>query len=71
MSRLAELKARGFDGTKNIPFTKHYRVRCSSCEALVINGYPTHESGCPKAMRECNGCNTLVPRGVRYCADCS
>ena len=46
-------------------------ISCDSCEALVINGTPTHESRCPNSRHECNGCNALVPVRVRYCADCS
>lgn len=41
----------GFDRTTNVPFTKEYRIRCSQCEALVINGTPCHEAGCPNAPR--------------------
>jgi hypothetical protein len=26
-------------------------VRCSQCQALVINGTPAHEHGCPNARR--------------------
>jgi len=26
--------------------------RCSQCEALVINGHPTHERGCPNEPKE-------------------
>lgn len=48
------------------------RVACSRCEALVINGTPCHETGCPNAMRECSGCNNLIPalRFRRFCEDC-
>ena len=34
---------------------KQWRVRCSQCEALVINGIATHERGCPNAPRR-DGC---------------
>lgn len=27
------------------------RVRCSQCQALVINGHATHEHGCPNIPR--------------------
>ena len=46
------------------------RVRCSQCEALVINGMPSHERGCPNATHECAGCNARVPVNVKYCEDC-
>lgn len=69
--RLQTLRLLGFDQSWHIPFTKQYRVRCSCCESLVINGHPVHERGCPNDMRECNGCNTLIPANQRYCADCA
>jgi hypothetical protein len=46
-SRLQQLRDLGFDLSRHIPFTKAHRVRCSQCEALVISGVATHESGCP------------------------
>lgn len=70
MATLDLLRARGFNGSKHIPFTKQYRVRCDSCEPLVIQGTACHETGCPDAMHECNGCNALIPARQRYCEDC-
>lgn len=67
---LAQLLALGFDQSSHVRFTSSFRVRCSQCEALVINGTPTHETGCPNTTTECHGCNAIVPRGVRYCPDC-
>ena len=46
-------------------------ARCSQCEALCINGHPTHETGCPNAVHECDGCNALIPARQRFCEDCS
>ena len=63
------LLARGFDLTC-ISRASGIRVRCSQCEALVINGIATHETGCPNAMHECKSCNELIPQHQRYCADC-
>lgn len=51
-SRLELLRRLGFDRSKHIPFTKQYRIACSQCEALVINGTPCHELGCPNRVRE-------------------
>lgn len=68
---LQQLRSLGFDDSAHIPFTKQYRVRCHSCEALVIQGVPCHEHGCPEAKHECNGCNNLIPVRQRYCEDCS
>jgi hypothetical protein len=66
---LATLRYKGFDESSHIPFTKSYRVKCSSCQACSINGVACHEQGCPNQTYECNGCNTLLTyRG--YCAEC-
>lgn len=37
----------GFDLSTAEPFSKAVNVRCSQCQALCINGVPTHETGCP------------------------
>lgn len=34
-------------------------VRCSQCEALVINGTPCHERGCPNRPAECRECGSM------------
>ena len=47
MTYLARLRARGFDLSEHVPFTKRYRVRCSQCDACAINGVACHETGCP------------------------
>lgn len=71
MSRLSQIRdAQGFDATVHIPFTKQYRVRCTQCEALVINGVPTHEHRCPNATHECSGCNERIPVRQKYCGEC-
>jgi len=67
---LAQLQALGFDGSTQIRFTRTFDVRCSCCEALVINGTPTHERGCPNAKHECAGCSNIVPANQKYCEDC-
>lgn len=43
------LRARGFDLTTYDRESGYYRVRCSQCQALVINGMATHETGCPNS----------------------
>lgn len=68
---LATLRAYGFNASKHIPFTKQYRVRCESCEALVVNGIPCHEAGCPEAKHKCRGCSELIPANQRFCESCS
>jgi len=67
---LAELRARGFDRAAHVPFTRSFRIACSQCAAVALNGGPTHESGCPNDTHECNGCNAIVPARVKYCEDC-
>ncbi len=67
---LRSLRARGFDLAEHVPFTRQYRIRCSQCAALVINGTACHETGCPNDTHECNGCNAIVPARVRYCEEC-
>lgn len=29
----------------------YWRPKCSQCQALVINGVPCHETGCPNSQR--------------------
>ena len=79
MSKLAYYRETlGFDGAEHIPFTKRYHISCSQCEALVINGIPTHETGCPHQSVECEGCGQDFPKrnaqrmtSGYYCQDCS
>ena len=47
---------RGFDMSYRSAGAVH--VACGQCEALVMNGLATHESGCPNARHECKECNT-------------
>ena len=71
MSRTAYLRdVLGFDRAEHIPFTRTWREQCSACAALVVNGIPIHERGCPHDTRECAGCNARVPANVKYCEDC-
>lgn len=48
------LRDRGFDLAEAVPFEHRWRIRCSQCEALVVNGIATHERGCPNVPRDCN-----------------
>ncbi len=65
---ITRLRAHGFDQTYRSG--KYLHPRCSQCDTLVINGVACHETGCPNAMRECQGCTTLVPVRHRYCEEC-
>jgi hypothetical protein len=51
VSHVARLRARGFDLSRYDPRDQTWSVRCSGCEALVINGHPCHERGCPNEKR--------------------
>ena len=44
---LDRLRRDGFDLSTYDRSSGEYRVRCSRCEAAVINGMACHESGCP------------------------
>ncbi len=46
------LRQQGFDESYAVPFERAWKVRCSQCEALVINGYATHETGCPNVPKD-------------------
>ena len=60
-SLTATLRARGFDRSHAVPFERGARVRCSQCEALVINGIACHERGCPNIVPVCRECGSLDP----------
>jgi hypothetical protein len=55
---LEDCLSRGFDLTERLGrddsgrFCKGVRVRCSQCEALVINRIACHENRCPNIPRE-------------------
>ena len=54
---------------------KAWKVRCDSCEVLVINNIICHESGCPKAYldekRECKWCGGSFSPEDKYQNFCS
>lgn len=45
------LRRAGFDKSRFNRSSGAYTVRCSQCEAAVINGIACHETGCPNARR--------------------
>ena len=69
--RLTRLWELGFDDSCYDEDTDSWRVRCSQCEAMCINGVPCHESGCPNEKHECSGCGNIVLKGVKYCEECA
>lgn len=46
------LRERGFDQSEYDRSSGHTRVKCSQCQALVINGIATHERGCPNDKKD-------------------
>lgn len=64
------LRHAGFDRSEASQIYGMANVKCSQCEALVINGIPAHERGCPNQTFECKGCNNRVKRQNSYCEDC-
>lgn len=46
-----KLKRAGFDLSEKVRGEPRFRVRCSQCQAMCINGVPTHERGCPNQRR--------------------
>ncbi len=52
LSGVERLRQQGFDESYAIPFKHAWKVQCSQCEALCINGVATHEHGCPHIPRE-------------------
>jgi len=69
--KLKQLRALGFDESSHVPFTSEFKVRCSQCQAAVVNGHPVHERRCPNDKHECSGCNAIIPANQRYCEDCA
>lgn len=72
-SKLQSIIAQGFDrsyrhGSKG---TGSIAVSCSQCCAMVVNGVPLHEMGCPNKPGKCKCCNETIPHGYIYCEDCA
>lgn len=65
---LDELHARGFDRTFQSGGALH--PRCSCCDARLVQGIATHETGCLNARHECSGCHRLISAHDRYCEEC-
>lgn len=69
--RTMHLEGLGFTVTPVFRRPNLLAVSCTQCQALVINGIATHESGCQNARHECAGCSAWVPVRVKYCPECS
>lgn len=69
---LEQLKELGFDRSSSAFGRDNLMVVvCSQCQAMVINGHPTHERGCPNQTHECEECGALIKRGLRLCESCA
>lgn len=66
---IAYLVAYGFDRSRPLA-DGGVAVRCSHCNACVINGLPSHETTCPNARHQCRGCNELIPATRHFCPAC-
>lgn len=69
-SKTAYLVALGFDESYQRNPGESITIGCSACQAVCVNGIPTHERGCVNIKHECAGCNAIVGRNVKYCEDC-
>jgi hypothetical protein len=49
MNTIEKIKLDGFD--RSYTKDKIIHVKCSQCEAMVINGVACHETGCPNAKK--------------------
>jgi hypothetical protein len=56
-----QLTRLGFDQSWYNRSTQAWRLACSQCVALFVNGTPTHEHGCPNASYA-----KLAGRGRRW-----
>jgi hypothetical protein len=70
MNTVSQMEALGFDQTEDTG-EGTLLIKCSRCEALVINGIATHERGCPNQTGECVECGAVVPKRQRLCEDCA
>jgi hypothetical protein len=44
---IKKLRRMGFDESEYDRSSETRRIKCSQCEAIVINGVACHEHGCP------------------------
>lgn len=71
MTTQASLIERGFDNTPPAQgvYPRYLRPTCSRCEPLVINGTPTHETGCPNTPGECKWCGSTTEERASFYDD--
>lgn len=50
-SRVRDLKRRGFDKSRKPRGEPWVIIGCSQCNALVIMGVASHETGCPNKVK--------------------
>lgn len=74
-AEIERLELRGFTVTPQ-KFKKEVAISCDQCQALAINGIPTHETGCPNQRHRVDcfvcGCEFLSKYKHRgqTCEDC-
>jgi hypothetical protein len=71
---IKKLEADGFDQSRQIGVAPNtFRIGCSQCEALSINGIPTHETGCSNQVKRyyCKGCGIEIGGNWMYCEECA
>lgn len=64
----------GFDTAKEMPNVGRnaFWATCSQCDAMVINGTPTHERGCRNQTYPCKECDFgRTQRRGGVCEGCS
>lgn len=66
-TQLEQRQAEGFDRSY-ISSAEYITIRCSQCDALVIQGRACHEIGCPNRRVPCPECGDMLSRD-RAC-DC-
>jgi hypothetical protein len=59
--------AAGFD--ESYIKDKFVKIKCSQCNALVLQGIACHEDHCPNTKYRCRGCYTWIEY-YGYCQDC-
>ena len=59
-TQLEQRQAEGFDRSY-VSSAEYVTIRCSQCDALVINGHACHEMGCQNRRIACPECGDMLP----------
>lgn len=68
---IESLHRRGFDRSMEDEEEGGCFASCSQCAAVVINGVPCHEHGCPNDTHPCWECDAPVSKCYRLCESCA